>query len=102
MESIGPRVAELERHKINMNTKEKYIIKSILNEIISITLCHLFALLILVGQDYELIVRCFFYKDCNNNYFSFRLEVDEKNIPYKLPELIMRAKDGIRLHLTQI
>ncbi len=28
--AIGPTVAELEHHKINMNTKEKYIIRSIL------------------------------------------------------------------------
>ena len=31
--TIGLKVAELERHKINMNTKEKHIIRSILNYI---------------------------------------------------------------------
>ena len=35
-------------------------------------------------------------------HFSFRLEVDKESKPYKLPELVMRAKDGIRLQLTPI
>ncbi len=38
----------------------------------------------------------------SQSFSSFRLDVDSKHIPFKIPALVMRAKDGIRLKMTPI